>query len=196
MVSKQKKDGNFTDVQAAADAVLTPRVQDPYGPKITDIADINFGSADMYQYEYMNKLSLMRNQYVKNLILIKNENESESPNEKTVKKLNDTNGKTKEKFDKIYTEFRQKVKEDEDVIEDTEQSCKYAYITFRCMDALDHVRIAYDIPWWKRMMIMKFGSEERKEKLKKLHFFKKWPTVHVASEPDNIKWANLRYPLR
>lgn len=64
------------------------------------------------------------------------------------------------------------------------------------MDALDYIRIAYDIPWWKRKWIMKFGSEEQKKKLLELHFFKKWPTVYVASNPDNIKWANLRYPLR
>lgn len=61
---------------------------------------------------------------------------------------------------------------------------------------MDHVRVAYDIPNWKREWTLKFGSSEETEEMKKLYFFKKWPTVNVASEPDNIKWANLRYPLR
>ena len=87
-------------------------------------------------------------------------------------------------------------REDEINIGDDEQSCKYAYITFRCMDALDHVRVAYNIPWWKRNFLLYFGTSEQKEELYKLYFFMKWPTVQVASEPDNIKWANLRYPLR
>ena len=43
------------------------------------------------------------------------------------------------------------------------------------MDALDHIRMAYDIPRWKVWAIMKFGSEEKKEELRPLHFFKKWP---------------------
>lgn len=150
----------------------------------------------MYHVEYMGRLSAMRNQFVKNLILIDREQKQSNPDEMQIGRYENENEKIKEKFEKLYTEYRNKARADDEVIEENEQSCKYAYITFRCMDALDYVRMAYDISWWRRNMIMRFGTSEQKEELLKLHFFKKWPTVHVASEPDNIKWANLRYSLK
>lgn len=33
--------------------------------------------------------------------------------------------------------------------------------------------------------------KDEQARLKKLHFFKKWPKIKEPDEPDNIKWENL-----
>lgn len=99
----------------------------------------------------------------------------------------------KEKFKTIYEEFRKIKQEDEDVMEENEQSCKFAFITFRSMDALDYVLKAYSVSNFVKWFQMNQGSEKQKTQIMSRHFFKRWPTVAVAPEPDNIKWPNLKY---
>ena len=75
--------------------------------------------------------------------------------------------------------------------------CKYAYITFRNMDAMYYVLESYEKHdgCCKRNCIMYccgcLCCPKDKEELKKKHLFKQWPAVEVADEPDNIKWENL-----
>lgn len=74
-----------------------------------------------------------------------------------------------------------------------ETTVRFAYVVFRSMDAMDHVFRAYKIGACKRCCIMKCGCccKQKQAELKKLHFFKRWPNIEVACEPDNIKWFNL-----
>lgn len=44
-----------------------------------------------------------------------------------------------------------------------------------------------------------FGSiccKEDQKRMRRLHFFKKWPKIEEACEPDNIKWTNLGYSAK
>jgi len=72
---------------------------------------------------------------------------------------------------------------------------KFAYITFRNMDTVDLILDSYDDDGCcNRCCVMSFGScfcENEKAALSKKHFFKTWPEVIRADEPDNIKWENL-----
>lgn len=63
------------------------------------------------------------------------------------------------------------------------------------MCGLETVREAYNVGGFEYYSKMScFGScccPSEQKRLKKLHFFKKWPKIELASEPDNIKWENL-----
>lgn len=65
---------------------------------------------------------------------------------------------------------------------------------------MEAVRDAYKVgafEYWSKMSC--FGSlccKEDQRRLKRLHFFKKWPKVEEACEPDNIKWENLGYSAK
>jgi hypothetical protein len=62
------------------------------------------------------------------------------------------------------------------------------------MDALDMVLRAYDVGACKRRCVMcccRGCCPSYNESLEKKHFFKKWPNISKACEPDNIKWQNL-----
>jgi hypothetical protein len=73
------------------------------------------------------------------------------------------------------------------------------------MDGKDLVLNAYNSINWKEKLAMKFdfirkiyfkGNEQRLEKLKKMHLFKKLPKVETACTPTNINWQNLGYSFK
>ena len=62
------------------------------------------------------------------------------------------------------------------------------------MDGLQHVLDAYKVGFCDYYCTMKLGHiccSARHARMKKKHFFKKWPQLSVACDPDNIKWFNL-----
>ena len=68
---------------------------------------------------------------------------------------------------------------------------RFAYVTFRSMDGLDMVMKAYEVGACKRKCTMcccRCCCPKYRESLEKKHFFKKWPQLNKACEPDNIKW--------
>ena len=107
--------------------------------------------------------------------------------------MNDT---LKEKFEKIYMKFKdfeEKTEENKNA-----QGLKFAYVVFRSMDSLDYVHNAYKkVGSCRRCCVMcckgYCGCDKEYKDLKKKHFFKRWPKVSTACEPDNIKWENLGY---
>lgn len=54
--------------------------------------------------------------------------------------------KLKVSFSEIFDIYQEKKKADEEDLGENEQSFKFAYITFRQMDAMDLILKAYDIP--------------------------------------------------
>lgn len=79
-----------------------------------------------------------------------------------------------------------------------ERTFRFAYIVFRSMDGAEAVLDAYKVSWIKRFCIMKFGGAcciDSQKAMKRLHFFKRWPNVRVACDPDNINWFNLKTKL-
>lgn len=86
-----------------------------------------------------------------------------------------------------------------------EPEVSYAYIIFKNMDGKDLVLNAYNSINWKEKLAMKFdfirniyfkNNEQRLEKLKKMHLFKKLPKVETACTPTNINWQNLGYSFK
>jgi hypothetical protein len=79
--------------------------------------------------------------------------------------------------------------------ENGEPEVKYAFIVFRDMDAMEIVKRAYEVgtfeKWVKMGCLGSCCCSSEHRRLKKLHFFKKWPKIEDACEPDNIKWMNL-----
>lgn len=73
-------------------------------------------------------------------------------------------------------------------------SLKYAYVVFRSMEDLERVEKAYKINRMSKWCILKCCCfKTKKAEIKRKHFFKKWPSVSVSTNPDNIKWENLGY---
>lgn len=60
----------------------------------------------------------------------------------------------------MYDAYSKIKREDLADIEDNEKSYKYAYITFRHMDAVDLILESYDISWLQREYIKNRGTEE------------------------------------
>ena len=86
-----------------------------------------------------------------------------------------------------------------------EPEVSYAYIIFKNMDGKDLVLNAYNSINWKEKLAMKFdfirniyfkNNEQRLDKLKKMHLFKKLPKVETACTPTNINWQNLGYSFK
>lgn len=63
------------------------------------------------------------------------------------------------------------------------------------MHGMQLVKNAYNIGsfeyWTKMSCFADCCCSSEKQRIKKLHFFKKWPRIEEAMEPDNIKWDNL-----
>lgn len=72
---------------------------------------------------------------------------------------------------------------------------KYAFVTFRNMDAKNHVKKAYRVGWCRRKCVICCGCccPKKSKSMKKRHFFKKWLTIEDACTPDNIIWSHLGY---
>lgn len=77
-------------------------------------------------------------------------------------------------------------------LNDKEPDVKYAFIVFRDMEGMEVVKRAYDVSYFEYYIKMScFGScccEPEHKRMKRKHFFKKWPKIDEACEPDNIKW--------
>jgi hypothetical protein len=82
--------------------------------------------------------------------------------------------------------------------DDGEPDVKYAFIVFRDMLGLEVVKRAYDVNAWEYYTKMYFGCciPLENKRMRKKHFFMKWPKVEDACEPDNIKWQNLGFSAR
>ena len=69
------------------------------------------------------------------------------------------------------------------------------------MDGMEKVLDAYkyyESSWFRRYVKAKFENgagkgkkEEEYVKMKKLHFFKRWPDIRVAGMPGNVIWSNI-----
>lgn len=61
------------------------------------------------------------------------------------------------------------------------------------MDGLECALRAYKVGWFRYYFLMYLGCccPERRAAMRKKHFFKKWPELSIACDPDNIKWFNL-----
>lgn len=85
-------------------------------------------------------------------------------------------------------------------IEDGEPDVKYAFIVFRDMHGMEMVKKAYDVNAFEYYTKMGcFGGlccKAEQTRMRRKHFFKKWPKVDEACEPDNIKWQNLGYSAK
>jgi hypothetical protein len=63
------------------------------------------------------------------------------------------------------------------------------------MQAIEPLKRAYNVGKCKRCCILSFGcccSQKHKE-LKRKYFFKQWPRITNACDPDNIKYENLGF---
>ena len=159
-----------------------------------EIADIEFGKSDMFEIGFLNELSVIRQQFLTNNSQIeKFESKMEDAAAEKLKTKNDQlQKKWSTVLDKMIAEKEAK-KEKADLEDSTQTTVRFAYIVFRSMDAMDHVFNAYKVGRCKRCCIMRCGCccKEKQAELKKKHFFKRWPNIEVACEPDNIKWFNL-----
>ena len=164
------------------------------------IADINFGESKMDKTEFLNNLTKIRDQYKKNKIMQKILEKKGKLESKEFKKCDKENEKLKEKFTKVYLKMKKEFPEGVEAKNFKDgQNLKFAYITFRNMDAVELVQNAYDVDCCKRRCTMCCGQCCCKDKyaaMAKKHIFKKWPDIQVACAPDNIKWENLGYSAR
>jgi len=81
-------------------------------------------------------------------------------------------------------------------MDDGEAEVKYAFITFRNMEAVRLVKEAYQIGFWNRKCTLCFGScccSKKYKAMRKKHFFNKLPNIEDACQPDNINWDNLGF---
>jgi len=115
-----------------------------------------------------------------------------------IEKLEADNDKLKDKWSDVLTKYTEaKEMKLQDAESETTKSkirtVRFSYIVFRSMDGLEHVLDAYKVGCCDRFFTMNLGCccPERRAKLKKKHFFKRWPDLDVACDPDNIKWFNL-----
>lgn len=156
-----------------------------------DIADVCFGKADTSDIRHYDRLTVLRNEYLKLGIKIK-KSDSVGENEKLRKKQHEID----EKFTKIKEDYIIKQWENEQSeLDNGEPEVKYAFVVFRHHYGSKYVQDAYSTPKWKRHIYMSFlGScfcKREQTRLKSLHFFKKYLSISEAVEPDNIKWENL-----
>ena len=61
------------------------------------------------------------------------------------------------------------------------------------MDGLELALRAYNVGLCHYFSVMYLGCicPEKRDAMRKKHFFKKWPQLNIACDPDNIKWFNL-----
>ena len=90
--------------------------------------------------------------------------------------MNDNHEKFKQTLQKYKEKEADKEKND---LDDGEPEVKYAFITFRHMDAVDYVKKAYKVGWLKRKLTACFGCccKDYSKALRKKHFFDKWLVV-------------------
>jgi hypothetical protein len=160
-------------------------------PNAWSIADVNFGFSDMVQTQYLEQLSNIRQAFITNKIRLER-----TKKESDKQKIEAQQLKHQEKFKKVYEKMKIEMAGREQ--NKDEKGIRFAYVVFRSMDAYDIVLNAYkEVGSCNRCCAMScFGScccSARQAELKKMHFFKKWPKINQASEPDNIKWENLGY---
>jgi hypothetical protein len=164
------------------------------------IADINFGESKMDKTEFLNDLTKIRDQYKKNKIMQKILEKKGKLESKEFKKCDKENEKLKDKFTKVYLKMKKEFPEGVEAKNFKDgQNLKFAYITFRSMDAVELVQNAYDVDCCKRRCTICCGPyccKDKYEAMAKKHIFKKWPDIQVACAPDNIKWENLGYSAR
>ena len=176
---------DFTDIAKASE---NPQNGDKPSSKLWEIADINFGSSTMKETEYLSGLADIRTEFITNKVRLQHAKE-----QKDIDKINEEQGMLQTKFKFKYEEYMEVFPKDRKAIEiaDNETSLRFAYVTFRQMDALDHIRNAYTVgkcDYFWTMRCGQFCCADKKKAMLAKHFFKKWPKVTVACEPDNIKW--------
>jgi hypothetical protein len=67
-------------------------------------------------------------------------------------------------------------------LSDGEPEVKYAFVTFRNMEAVKIVREAYKVGFWNRKCTLCCGCccKGKYKAMRKKHFFNKWPEIDDA----------------
>lgn len=151
-----------------------------------------FGSGDITEIKYLTQLNEKRTEY---MLLQKKRKTTYDTNNLSI--LQSKEFEVVNEFKEIKKKWKADVKaRAKREGKDDEPAIRFAYIVFRSMDALDYIFHAYKKNWLKRMCIVKFFSKlgcfkKEAAEYKRMYFFKQWPEIEVACEPDNIQWKNL-----
>lgn len=124
-------------------------------PNIGMIADINFGLSKMIKVNYLERLSKIRQEHVMNNIRIER-----TKDESQIGKLELAQMKLQDRFAKMFDEYKEKcVNNSGENVEKDEQGFRFAYVTFRHMDAMDLVLNSYKYGKCEKCCAMScFGS--------------------------------------
>lgn len=173
-----------------------------------EIADINFGKGDMTDMNYLMQLSDLQNIQTRNQIrkaMMKGES-SACCGDDPITKIDKEEYKLNYQFEKIRDLYLEDIKRDkktdftpeerEKELE-TDPEVRYAYVTFRSMDAVDLVKSSYRrYGACQRFCIMRCHPaccKDARADLKKKYICKQYPKISNAVTPDSINWQNLGY---
>lgn len=101
----------------------------------------------------------------------------------------------KQEFEEQAELYKNELGKQDEKMDMSEASMRFAYIVFRSMDAIDALQSEYSQGACKRFCITKcfcLCCPAKAKAIYKKHFFKQWPNFQSpACEPDNIQWNNL-----
>ena len=155
------------------------------------VAAINFGEYMSKQQVFLRKMADIRREFLEN------------KKKMTILERNSDYEKCEEHNRILEREYEEESGKHEDAkqdeannLEESKYDLECAYITFKDTQTVKQLKKAFDVGYCDRRCTMFCGCfcPKRYKTMEKKHIlFKRWPSIKVACEPENIKWENFRF---